>query len=128
MSGFVSSIPTLGHKSTSSCVRYRSFASINNAISLQGSSVVRATGSMGFTVDDEPMFVNNNDSNVVSPKYGLSVQQMHVLGLTPEGFTKVPEVAVVRRLESVVCVFSSVCTSRSQFWRRLTPTTLNHAG
>jgi hypothetical protein len=100
MSGFISSIHTLGHKSTSICFRYRSLASINNATSHQGSSVVRATGSMGFTVDDEPMFVNNN-SNVVSPKYGLSVQQMHVLGLTPEGFTKVPEVAVVRRLETV---------------------------
>lgn len=49
---------------------------------------------IGFTTEEEGSFVEQ--SNVVSPKYGLSMQQMHVLGLTPEGLTKIPEVELVR--------------------------------
>jgi hypothetical protein len=46
---------------------------------------------IGFTSDHDDD-VLASDSQVVSPKYGLSVQQMHVLGLTPEGMTKVKPV------------------------------------
>ena len=49
---------------------------------------------IGFTSEDEHSLVDK--SKLVSPKYGLSVQQMHVLGLTPEGLTKIPEVELVR--------------------------------
>lgn len=48
---------------------------------------------IGFTSDEDSSFVETR--KVVSPKYGLSVQQMHVLGLTPDGLTKVPEVELV---------------------------------
>jgi hypothetical protein len=55
-------------------------------------------GSMGigFTAGDEDLLLENK--NLVSPEYGLTVQQMHVLGLTPEGLTKAPVVEAVRCL------------------------------
>lgn len=59
---------------------------------------VARAGSMGvgFTAGDEDLLLEN--TNVVSPEYGLTVQQMHVLGLTPEGLTKAPVVEAVRCL------------------------------
>lgn len=53
-------------------------------------------GSMGigFTAGDEDLLLE--DTNLVSPEFGLTVQQMHVLGLTPEGMTKTPVVEAVR--------------------------------
>lgn len=63
-------------------------------------SIVARVGGMGigFTSEDEGSFVD--EGKIVSPKYGLSVQQMHVLGLTPEGLTKIPQVESVRGLAS----------------------------
>ena len=59
------------------------------------STATRASSmGIGFTSENEEWFVDR--STLVSPKYGLSVQQMHVLGLTPEGLTKIPEVELVR--------------------------------
>ena len=99
MSGPVSGVPCFGSKVAPALnQRFMPILALSsNVPTNQGRSLVRASGSMGigFTTDGEPSsFINN--SNIVSPKYGLSVQQMHVLGLTPEGLTKVPEVAEVR--------------------------------
>jgi hypothetical protein len=51
---------------------------------------------IGFTSDDLVSGECVASEPLVSPKYGLSVQQMHVLGLTPEGMTKVQPVEEVR--------------------------------
>ncbi len=42
---------------------------------------------LGFTSDERDDLVLP-ETKLVSPKYGLSPQQMHLLGLTPEGVTK----------------------------------------
>ena len=52
---------------------------------------------IGFTSDDDVKPVLN-ESKVVMPEYGLSVQQMHVLGLSSEAMTKLPEVEAVSAL------------------------------
>lgn len=58
------------------------------------------TGSMGigFTAEDDAAHLPSS-KNMVVPEYGLSVQQMHVLGLTGEKMTKVPEIEAVRGFE-----------------------------